>query len=280
MEFNILVYLAIGCGAGFIGSMVGLGGGIIVVPALTILMNIDIRQAISASLISLVATSVMSVSVFSRSQLIHFKFGLILSLATILGSFLGSIAAIYTSQSILMILFSVILFISVYALYKNNQNGEPDLQPTNEDVLLRRNFFSMDGYYINGQGERIYYRIKHPANGISLSGIAGIISGMLGVGGGVLQVPVMSLICGIPLKVATATSSFIIGYTGLAGGLVYFVFGNIDPVLTSALILGILSGAYTGAKTAVKLQTKMIARILNVVLIVSAIRMLLKALGI
>lgn len=276
MDLTIIAYLAIGCSAGFIGSMVGLGGGIVLVPALTILMNIDIRQAIGASLISLVATSVMSVSVYSGKNLIHYKFGLILSLFTILGSFIGSYVAVFTASKTLMFLFSGILIVAGYALLRKNHNDivydtVQNNQPENDS------FFNMQGEIADSGGIKKMYTIRHPVRGMSLSGFAGFISGMLGVGGGLLQVPMMHLVCGMPLKAATATSTFIIGYTGLAGGLVYYIYGNIQAAMTASLIVGLLIGAYIGARTAMVLKTKIIARVLIIVLVLSAIRMLVKA---
>ncbi len=280
MDVTILYYIVTGLFAGLIGSMVGLGGGIIVVPVLTLILGVDMKSAISASLISLIATSAMSVMVYAKKEMIHYQLGLILCLATIIGSFSGSYMAVLLKADILMIVFAIIQIVAVGLLFKRNFYLKPEtdeLLPEGEIVKDDR-FFSLSGVaYSEHLQARVPFHVVRIGTGFVISIFAGLLSGMLGVGGGVLQVPTMNAICKVPIIVSAATSSFMIGFTGLAGALIFFLFGKIELMLTGSLVIGILAGAYAGAHWAVSIRTKTLAGILIVVLLISAIRFLMKA---
>lgn len=279
-EYMTGLYILTGLAAGFVGAMVGLGGGIIVVPALTLIFGLDMKEAISASLISLIATSAMSVLVYARKEMIHYRLGLILSFATVAGSFLGSYLAVKISSTALMILFAMLQAGAGFHLLKKVlfPGHSSEIIPANDNAA--GGFFYLTGTtYLESQKQWQIYRIIRVKTGMWLSVFAGLFSGMLGVGGGILQVPVMHLVCRVPLKNATATSAFMIGFTGLAGALIFFVFGKIHTELTASLIIGILGGAYFGAQTASRIQTKYIALALIGLLLISAVRLCMKAAG-
>ncbi len=277
MHEPVLYYVLIGAAAGTLGSMVGLGGGIIMVPALAILLGVDIKNAISASLISLVATSVMSVSVFAKKHLVHFKLGLILVSTTIVGSFGGSYIGVYLEPKILMLLFGCLMVLAALMLLKNlrvplrDSTQDPIEKKTEEGLLdIVGTIRSEDS------GEIETFRVRRVPLNIILSTFAGCISGLLGVGGGIIQVPMMHLIGGVPIKVASATSSFMIGFTGLAGAVVYFIYDRFDLVMTSALIIGIIGGSFLGSKIAMRVRSKYLIIILLIVLLYSSFRMFAK----
>lgn len=277
MHEPVLYYVLIGAAAGTLGSMVGLGGGIIMVPALAILLGVDIKNAISASLISLVATSVMSVSVFAKKHLVHFKLGLILVSTTIVGSFGGSYIGVYLEPKILMLLFGCLMVLAALMLLKNlrvplrDSTQDPIEKKTEEGLLdIVGTIRSEDS------GEIETFRVRRVPLNIILSTFAGCISGLLGVGGGIIQVPMMHLIGGVPIKVASATSSFMIGFTGLAGAVVYFIYDRFDLVMTSALIIGIIGGSFLGSKIAMRVGSKYLIIILLIVLLYSSFRMFAK----
>lgn len=277
MHEPVLYYVLIGAAAGTLGSMVGLGGGIIMVPALAILLGVDIKNAISASLISLVATSVMSVSVFAKKHLVHFKLGLILVSTTIVGSFGGSYIGVYLEPKILMLLFGCLMILAALMLLKNlrvplrDSTQDPIEKKTEEGLLdIVGTIRSEDS------GEIETFRVRRVPLNIILSTFAGCISGLLGVGGGIIQVPMMHLIGGVPIKVASATSSFMIGFTGLAGAVVYFIYNRFDLVMTSALIIGIIGGSFLGSKIAMRVRSKYLIIILLIVLLYSSFRMFAK----
>jgi hypothetical protein len=280
MDATVLYYIVTGVLAGLIGSMVGLGGGIIVVPALTLILGVDMKSAISASLISLIATSAMSVMVYAKQEMIHYRLGLILCLATVIGSFSGSYMAVLLKADILMIVFALIQIAAVGMLIKRNFYLKPVIDETilHAPIVKDGSFFSLSGTaYSEHHHTHVPYDVVRIKAGFVISIFAGVLSGMLGVGGGVLQVPTMNVICKVPVKVSAATSSFMIGFTGLAGALIFFLFGKTDLVLTGSLVIGILAGAYAGAHWAVSIRTRTLTGILIAVLLVSATRFLIKA---
>lgn len=280
MNDPFLYYVLIGAAAGTLGSMVGLGGGIIMVPALTILLGTDIKNAISASLISLVATSVMSVSVFTKKQLVHFKLGLILVSTTIIGSFAGSYIGVYLEPKILMLLFAFLMILSAIMLFKNLRAPLRLTAQTPIKKQTQEGFLDILGTMRSElSGEVETFRVRRVRLNIILSTFAGCISGLLGVGGGIIQVPMMHLIGGVPIKVASATSSFMIGFTGLAGAIVYFIYDQFDLVMTSALIIGIIGGSYLGSKIAMRVKSKSLIILLLIVLLYSSFRMFMKVYG-
>lgn len=280
MHDPVLFYVLIGFAAGTLGSMVGLGGGIIMVPALTILLGVDIKNAISASLISLVATSIMSVSVFAKKQLVNFKLGLILVFTTIVGSFAGSYAGVYMDAHILMILFGSMMIFAALMLSRNFIKPAAEVGisfTTSED---NNRFFDIYGNYRSETSNTLlFFKVKRVPLNILLSSLAGCISGMLGVGGGIVQVPMMHLIGGVPIKVASATSSFMIGFTGFAGAIVYFVHDRFDLVMTAGLVIGIIGGSYVGSRIAMIVNSRVLIIVLLIVLVYTSFRMFMKVWG-
>lgn len=279
----IFSYIFTGAAAGMIGAMVGLGGGIIVVPALTLLFGVEMKPAISASLVSLIATSAMSVMVYAEKKMIHYRLGLILCLATVIGSFSGSYLAILLNAAVLMMIMGTLQGAAAVMLVNNHfflKKKQVFSNPVQNDGIQKPGFFHLTGTaFSEDRKEFVPFRVIRIGTGFVISVFAGLLSGMLGVGGGILQVPAMNLICGVPLKVATATSAFMIGFTGLAGALIFFLWGKTDPVLTGSLVIGILAGAYAGAHWAARLKSKTLVAILVIVLIVSAVRLWMKATG-
>lgn len=280
MNEPILYYMVIGAVAGTLGSMVGLGGGIIMVPALTILLGVDIKNAISASLISLVATSVMSVSVFAKKKVVHFKLGLILVSTTIVGSFVGSYIGVYLEPRILMILFASLMILASAMLFRNLKRRTVDVSYEPAEGEGAESFLYINGTFRSEtSGEMEFFKVKRVPLNIILSTFAGCISGLLGVGGGIIQVPMMHLVGGVPIKIASATSSFMIGFTGLAGAIVYFIYDQFNLVMTSALIIGIICGSYLGSKIALKVNSKFLIVVLLVILLYTSFRMFSKVTG-
>ncbi|HMW32793.1 MAG TPA: sulfite exporter TauE/SafE family protein [bacterium] len=274
---EILAYLIIGFTAGAVGSMVGLGGAIIMTPALTILLNVPIKSAIGASLIALIATSVMSTAVYSKKELIHYRYGMLLLILMVSGSFIGSAIGVMMDARLLSLFFvALMIFAAAFLLYQVFQNENPDarVEWQNDEEPHR---FPPNGVLLEAHsGIRKFYRVQHGVVMMFISGIAGVISGMLGVGGGIIQVPFMHAINRMPIKAATATSGFMIGYTGMAGALVYVIFGQFELIMTSALVLGILTGSQAGARLAIRLHARWIIYLVIVVLTVAAIRLFMK----
>ncbi len=269
-----LAVIGIGLLAGALGSMVGLGGGILIVPALTIFLDIPVKTAISASLISLVATSIMSVSVFSKRGFIHFELGFYLLVTTLLGSFLGSYSIQFVDQKTILILFVGLIVMAIYAMFNKLKIKQDSWVPAGSDDGQK---FVLVGEFETPKGPT-FYGVENLKKSIGVSFAAGCISGMLGVGGGIVQVPVMNILSKVPLKVSTATSSFIIGFTGLASAIVYILYDQWDLRLTSTLIIGVLAGSYVGSKLALKLSNTLTVGVFIAVLVATAIKLMLKVL--
>lgn len=274
MEAVIFYYMGVGFVAGMVGSMLGLGGGIIIVPALTILLDVNVKSAIAASLISLVATSVMAVSVYARQGLVNYKLGMVFETMTIVGSFVGSWTAIYIDEKWLLFFFCLLLVGAGGTMLHQAWDGP---RPAMRGSAISSGRSRWIGQYVDAGGQSVSYEVRHAMPGTLLSIVAGWISGLLGVGGGIVKVPIMTSICGLPVRVATATSSFMIGFTGLAGALVYFMYGHVDVSMTSALAIGVVTGSMTGSRQALRMSSKYLTLIFVLVLAVTAVRLMIKA---
>lgn len=259
-------------GAGLLGSLLGLGGGIIIVPALTLLFGYPMQEAIGASLVAVIATSTGSASYYVKEGTSNVRLGLILGVVTSLGGLIGALLAVYTDQYVLALLFGLMmLYTAYYMLRKSDSAGICPIGPCGG--------FDLSCRYEDGS-EKVEYGVRNLGKGMAGSMVGGVTSGMLGVGGGVVNVPVMRLWMGVPLRAACATSNFMIGITALAGAIVYFQFGLIMAGLAAVVAIGVFCGSLLGSRLSKRLQGNTLKAIFSVVLIVVAILMFLKAAGV
>jgi len=259
--------------AGIIGSMFGLGGGIIIVPALTLALGLDMKDVIGASLIGVIASSTGAATRYVEEGLVNIRLGMMLEPATTLGSVVGAFLAIYLEQDILALAFAAVLVYSAY--YMNKQPEVTVHQPGG-------GFYEyLAGCYIDRQAnEEIHYDVRNLPRGLLASFAAGNMSGMLGVGGGIIKVPTMNVWMGVPMKAAAATSNFTIGVTALAGAAVLFANGMIAPVLAATVALGVFAGAMVGPHLTKRTAGAVLRRCFSIILIIIAALMALQALGI
>ena len=253
---EIIPMLLTGILAGFLGSMLGVGGGVVIVPFLTLFFGINIKLAIAASLMSIIATSMVSSSIYIEKKMIDYRLAIIMLPLIIIGSFTGAQITVRAPQRIIEIIFSILLIytsITILRGKKPSKNTSPKKSVGGKKPL------------INGKREVI---------GILLSYFAGIVSGLLGIGGGALLVPILNVVMDVPLKSAIATSLLIIGGTASMGATVYLNEGITEPHIAGLLIIGIIFGATLGAKTMLRLKTKYIRIAFAVFLIYTAIRMI------
>jgi uncharacterized membrane protein YfcA len=215
----------LGVVAGGVGSLTGIGGGFIITPILTLVFGIPIHQAIGTSLCCVIATSSGAAASYVEHRLSDIRLGMTLELTTTLGAVTGSLAAAMLSREALAVLFSVLLGFA-------------------GSTMARRGFRTKD---VNPE-EVTPYKVKRLPLGLCGSGAAGMISGMLGVGGGIIKVPLMYLAMGVPFKVATATSNFMIGVTAAAGAFIYYARGDVRPLVTAPTAVGVYIGAALGAR--------------------------------
>lgn len=273
LAFSIIV-AASSLIAGFLGALTGLGGGVVIVPVLTLGLGVDIRYAIGASLVSVIATSSGAASAYVRDGLSNIRVAMLLEIATTLGALAGAAAAAVLSTPIIAVTFGVVLLYS--ALQAVRAGEAQDRGPSSPDALAVR--LRLDGTYPSSGGERRYHVQRVPA-GFALMGVAGVVSGLLGVGSGAIKVLAMDRAMRLPFKVSSTTSNFMIGVTAAASVGVYLRRGYIDPGLAAPVVLGVLAGSLLGARILVRARTRnlrwvfaAIIALLGVEMIVSAAR--------
>jgi len=273
LEF-VLSLFAIAFAAGFLGSLVGLGGGIIIVPVLTLLYGIDIRYAIGASIVSVIATSSGAAAAYVREGMTNLRAAMFLEIGTTTGAISGAFLAGVIPKEWLSLIFGLVLAYSVFAMLRHKRDRNA---PVPSDVWA--DWLLLHGSYLDKQtGEEVHYRVTHTKLGLLLMYIAGAVSGLLGIGSGVLKVTAMDLAMRLPIKVSTATSNFMIGVTAAASAGVYFARGDINPFIAAPVAVGVLFGATVGALLLPKISSRWLRIVFIGVLLVVAAQMIWKGL--
>jgi len=256
--------------AGLLGSLTGLGGGVVLVPLLTVFFHVDIRYAIGASLVSVIATSSGAAAAYVKEGFSNIRIGMFLEIATTVGALLGAYLAIWMPTATIAIVFGVML---VYSAYIARRPRPPELRNLPPDPLATR--LRLNGSFPDLSGERVYNVQNVPA-GFSLMFGAGALSGLLGIGSGAVKVLAMDQAMKIPFKVSTTTSNFMIGVTAAASAGVYLSRGYVDPGLVMPVMLGVLAGSLVGSGILVKAETKSLRLVFSVVILVLGLQMLFK----
>jgi len=267
LEFTFLV--AIGSFfAGLVGSLTGLGGGVVLVPLLTIFFKVDIRYAIGASLVSVIATSSGAAAAYVKEGFSNIRIGMFLEIATTLGALCGAFLATMVSTRSLAVIFGLMLLYSAYLSRKPRTAEERNLPPDRLATRLR-----MNGSFPSEEGVR-QYNVQHVPAGFSLMFGAGALSGLLGIGSGAVKVLAMDQAMKIPFKVSTTTSNFMIGVTAAASAGIYLNRGYIDPGLSMPVMLGVLAGSLLGVRILVKAETRVLRLVFSVVIVVLGAQMI------
>ncbi len=230
--------------------MVGIGGGLIIVPVLTIALDVDVKLAIAASLIGVIATSLSASPRFIRSGIADRRLGLFLLVAAALGGLSGGLTADLLEARLLSLLFGLLL--AGVALQMLRQVRRPVPPPPLAEADLSSDFSS--SYVEPGSGEIVTYRARRLAPGAVISFIAGSISGLLGVGGGVINVPTMNVLMHVPIRVSTTTSTYMLAATAAASSVVYIASGQLDPLLAAPVALGVIVGAKIGSRLSMRVS--------------------------
>ncbi|KMT20886.1 sulfite exporter TauE/SafE family protein [Clostridium cylindrosporum] len=262
--------------AGIIGSLLGLGGGLIITPALTLLFGVDIKYAIGASLISVIATSTGSAIAYIRDKITNIRIGMFLEVATTIGGILGALLTGFLPATVLYVVFSLLLMYSAINMIKNkNDSVQRDLV----ENKIAKKYSLMGEYYDKSLKKSIKYSATNIYSGFSIMFGAGIASGLLGIGSGSFKVIAMDTFMKLPLKVSSATSNFMMGVTAAASAFIYFFRGDIDPLIAGPVALGVLLGAMIGARVMQRLSSKTLRKIFIPILIYVSVEMILKGLG-
>jgi uncharacterized membrane protein YfcA len=272
LEFTILVF-AISIAAGVFGSLVGLGGGIVVIPALTLLFHIDIRYAAGASIVSVIATSSGAAAAYVRERMTNLRVAMLLEIATTTGALSGAFLAGTIGGRWLFVIFGVVLAYSAIAMLRKRDDQTAENVPPS---ALADRLKLHGSYFDQALGREIGYRVTHVPLGAALMYVAGLVSGLLGIGSGSLKVPAMDLAMRLPIKVSTATSNFMIGVTAAASAGVYFSRGDIDPFIAAPVAAGVLVGATLGSHLLGRLKGQSIRTVFIIVLLVISAQMLWK----
>ena len=272
MEFTALVCLG-SLGAGLLGSLTGLGGGVALVPLLTLVFKVDIHYAIGASLVSVIATSSGAAAAYVKEGFSNIRIGMFLEIATTLGALTGAFLAVHVSPNAIAAVFGLVLLVSAFVSRRPRSKAE---QMIPQDALATR--LNLNGSFPEAGGERAYNVEGVPA-GFGLMFGAGALSGLLGIGSGAMKVLAMDQAMKIPFKVSTTTSNFMIGVTAAASAGVYLNRGYIDPGLAMPVMLGVLAGSLIGARILVNAETKWLRIVFSVVIAVLGGEMLYKGLS-
>ena len=271
-----LLVIAASSVAGLLGSLVGLGGGIFVVPLLTLAFGLPIELAVGASIVSVIATSSGAAAAYVRDRLTNLRVGMFLEIATTLGALSGALVAGFAPAAVLYLVFGLVLLASAAPLVL--RLGEDIPQGVQNDRLA--DTLALASSYPDRQlGMEVPYQVTRVPLGFGLMYVAGAVSGLLGIGSGSFKVVAMDTIMRLPMKVSTTTSNFMIGVTAAASAGIYFARGDIRPLVAAPVALGVLAGAVVGAKVLPHLKTATIKKIFLVLLVGAAVEMLLRGIS-
>jgi uncharacterized membrane protein YfcA len=267
---TFLLILFGGFVAGTLGALLGIGGGIFFIPYLVLFLDIPIHQAIATGIVSVIATSSAAASVNVERKFTNIRLGMVLELATTVGAILGGFTANALSGGALSKIFGALLVVVVLLMVRKARDESRDERIASGDGWIQGR------YYDPAVNREVNYTVRRLPVGLTISLVAGHLSGLLGIGGGVIKVPAMSLFCGVPMKAATATSNFMIGVTAVASAFIYYAHDRIHPVVTSAAVIGVLLGSMVGTTISARIRGRTLALVFSVVLALLALKMLLR----
>jgi uncharacterized membrane protein YfcA len=263
--------------AGLFGSALGVGGGFLIVPILTLALHLPIQVAIGSSLVAVVANSCTAAGVYTKARLTNVKLGLLLETATVPGAIIGGLAVAFIAPSILSALFGLVLLYVAYTMVVRRNFMSEDVPSADNSVAPDSLSSSLaNSYYDQNLGKVVTYKVTHVPAGLGAGFFAGVLSSLLGIGGGIIKVPVMHLVMGLPMKAAIATSAFMIAITTTVGALIYHYYGYIYPFIVAPLVVGIVIGAILGVELAQRAGGILLRRIFGAFLFLVALLMFLK----
>lgn len=254
--------------AGFLGSLTGLGGGGILIPILTLLFKVDIHYAIGTSLVSAIAISSGAATTYVNEGITNIRLGIFLEVATTMGAITGAYLAIFTPTNTIAIVFGIVLIISSISSFLGRYEK---ISATGSSKLAVR--LKLPGELTTSSGTQSY-AVKNVVGGFAVMQVAGIISGLAGIGAGALKVIAMDGCMRVPFKVSTATSNFMIGVTAVASAGIYLKRGYIDPALTMPVVLGILVGAFLGTQYLREAKSAILKIVFSILILLVAAEMI------
>ncbi len=256
-----------GIAAGGVGALLGIGGGIFLVPLLNVALGFPLRAAAAISLVTVIATSSSVSAGRSHEQLINLRLGMVLEVATVAGSLLGGLTAHLFSEATLQRLFGVVTVLSAISVLRRMNRRNVMLHPDADPGALGGRFHEHES------GGVVTYRVRRLPLGLAASFVAGNVSSLLGIGGGVIKVPVLNAWCGMPMRAAAATSAFMIGVTATGGAIIYYGLGDLSPLAAAPAVLGVQLGSWLGIHLTHRLPARTLKLILVIVLLAVAVLM-------
>lgn len=255
---------------GVLGALLGVGGGALIIPILVIAFKVPMHFAIASSLLAVVATSSASGSIFLEKRIANLRLGMTLEIFTTAGGIIGALIAVAASEKILQILFAAILLLTAAGMWKRPR----------ENLGTGTNIGALgDTYFDENLKRPVSYRVEHLPLGFAISFLAGAISGLVGIGGGVIKVPTMVLGMKIPMRAASATSNLMIGVTAIASLFIYYADDKVDLFVGSAVAIGTFFGSLLGANLMQKMRSRVLSIIFSILLVLTALEMFLRASG-
>ena len=267
LAFTLILLAASYC-AGLLGSLTGLGGGVVVIPVLTLCFGVDFHYAVGAALVASIATSSGSGSAYVKEGVTNIRLGMFLEIATTIGAVCGAAVAIYLNSNTIAIIYGGVLVLT--AIMQQRRKSDHDGVVGSE--MARR--LKLFGSWPQKDGTMKHYQLRHVGGGFSVMYVAGVLSGILGIGSGVLKVIAMDGIMKVPFKVSTTTSNFMMGVTACASAVIYVQRVNIVPGMACPVMIGVLFGALTGAKLLKRLDVSLLRRIFCIVILMVAANMI------
>ena len=267
LAFTLILLLGAYC-AGLLGSLTGLGGGVVVIPLLTLVLGVDFHYAVGAALVASIATSSGSGSAYVKEGITNIRLGMFLEIATAIGAVCGAAVAIYLNNNFIAILFGCVLVLT--AVMQQRRKSDHDGVVGSEAARRLRLY----GTWPQKDGSLKAYELRHVGGGFGVMYIAGVLSGILGIGSGVLKVIAMDGIMKVPFKVSTTTSNFMMGVTACASAVVYVQRGQIGAGIACPVMIGVLCGALTGARLLKTLDVRLLRRIFCVAILLVALNMI------
>ena len=267
LTFTLILLLGAYC-AGLLGSLTGLGGGVVIIPLLTLCFGVDFHYAVGAALVSSIATSSGSGSAYVKEGITNIRLGMVLEIATTIGAVAGAVVAIWMNNSVISIIYGGVLVLTAVMQQVKHSRHE---HVVGSRLAKRLKLF---GTFPQKDGTKQYYELTNVGGGFAVMLLAGMLSGILGIGSGVLKVIAMDGIMKVPFKVSTTTSNFMMGVTACASAVVYIQRGNIVPGLAFPVLIGVLFGALTGAKLLKRLDVSLLRKIFAFAILAVAVNMI------
>lgn len=279
MDTSMLLIIVIGLAAGCLGAILGIGGGMIITPILTVMMGLDIKYAIGASIISVIATSSGATIAYLKDDMLNLRVAMFLEIATTVGAIMGALLVGLFSSTFLYILFGFFLLYSTYNMIRKLMSKKGESVYTEQDTTVKKLRLA-DSYYDKSEKKKIDYSMKNIPGGFVMMWAAGLASGLLGIGSGAFKVIAMDTIMKMPLKPSSATSNLMMGVTAAASATVYFFNGSIRPDIAGPLAIGVLVGATVGARLMQVLKPRLIRMIFVPIIFLMGLQMVLKGFGV